>query len=70
MALDIKRRSILNSLEDFLDHHAVKVMPHEKPSSFRNITPLEKFKEGFKQIGNPDNIDEEGNVIRSWKLKE
>ena len=48
MALDIKRRSILNSLEDFLDHHAVKVMPHEKPSSFRNVTPLEKFKEVYE----------------------
>lgn len=48
MAMDIKRRNILNSLEDFLDHHSVKVLPHEKASTFKNLIPLFKFKEMYE----------------------
>jgi hypothetical protein len=48
MFVDIKRRASLNSLEDFLDHHAVKVYPHELKSSTKNLMILSKFKEIYE----------------------
>ena len=48
MFVDIKRRAALNSLEDFLDHHAVKLFPHDLKSGTKNLMELSKFKEIYE----------------------